>query len=139
MNNKLSKNIYILRKKYQLTQEQFGVKIGISNKTVSKWELGEIVPDISYLIIICEIFNISLDVLVKGNIYQDEKVREEEAKEKEKYNNILLNMIIIFLALLSLVTSIFVFRNGTVLFLLNTIVSTLLVGYCFYQIYRNFK
>ena len=42
----LGKQIYELRKKANLSQEQLAEKVGVSRQTISKWELGETAPDI---------------------------------------------------------------------------------------------
>ena len=41
----LGKQVYELRKKANLSQEQLAEKVGVSRQTISKWELGETVPD----------------------------------------------------------------------------------------------
>ena len=41
----LGKQIYELRKKANLSQEQLAEKVGVSRQTISKWELGETAPD----------------------------------------------------------------------------------------------
>ena len=43
-NNELGENIYFLRKRKKLTQEDFAKKMKISNKTISKWETGYSIP-----------------------------------------------------------------------------------------------
>ena len=43
----LGKQIYELRKKANLSQEQLAEKVGVSRQTISKWELGETAPDLS--------------------------------------------------------------------------------------------
>ena len=45
-NMELGKQIYELRKKANLSQEQLTEKVGVSRQTISKWELGETAPDI---------------------------------------------------------------------------------------------
>ena len=76
----LGKQIYELRKKASLSQEQLAEKVGVSRQTISKWELGETAPDIKQAQILSQIFNISLDELAgndtKGVIY--EKVSNTE-------------------------------------------------------------
>ena len=42
----LGKQIYELRKKANLSQEQLAEKVDVSRQTISKWELGETAPDI---------------------------------------------------------------------------------------------
>ena len=62
----LGKQIYELRKKANLSQEQLAEKVGVSRQTISKWELGETAPDIKQAQILSQVFNVSLDELT-GN------------------------------------------------------------------------
>lgn len=62
------KNLQKLRKKSNLSQEQLSVELGVTRQSVSKWESDHSVPDMEKLAIICELFNVSLDVLVNGNV-----------------------------------------------------------------------
>lgn len=54
-----------LRKEAGLSQEDLGNKLNVARQTVSKWELGETTPEMDKLVKISEIFNISLDALIK--------------------------------------------------------------------------
>lgn len=56
------------RKSINLTQKELANKLNITDKAVSKWERGLSFPDISILIPLAEILNISLyDLLIGGN------------------------------------------------------------------------
>ena len=56
----IGENIARLRKEKGWTQAELGKKLGISNQAVSKWELGLTMPDISLIIPLAIIFQISL-------------------------------------------------------------------------------
>jgi len=62
----LGKQIFELRKKANLSQEQLAEKVGVSRQTISKWELSETAPDIKQAQFLSQIFNVSLDELT-GN------------------------------------------------------------------------
>ena len=62
-----SEKLQILRKNKGYTQEALADKLGVSRQAVAKWESGQIYPDISNLILISEIMNVSVDYLVKDN------------------------------------------------------------------------
>ncbi|MBD5392767.1 MAG: helix-turn-helix transcriptional regulator [Lachnospiraceae bacterium] len=64
----LGKNIQILRKMTNMTQEELAEKMNVSRQTISKWELGSILPEIEKLLDLCEMFNCSVDQLLKGNM-----------------------------------------------------------------------
>lgn len=55
--------LIFLRKQQGLSQEQLGFKVGVSSQTVSKWELGETIPELEKLIQLSDIFGVSLDDL----------------------------------------------------------------------------
>jgi len=47
-----------------MTQEEYGLKLGVSRQTVSSWENGRSMPDLQMLIDICNMYHISLDKLL---------------------------------------------------------------------------
>lgn len=63
----LKEKIQLLRKNKNMSQEKLSEKMNISRQAVQKWETGESLPDISNLIQISNIFNISLDRLLKDD------------------------------------------------------------------------
>lgn len=64
---KTGKFIAECRKKKGMTQEQLAEHLNVTNKTVSRWENGNYMPDISLLIPICSILGISLSELLYGD------------------------------------------------------------------------
>lgn len=83
-NNKL----YNLRKQKGLSQEELANRLNVSRQTVSKWEVGDSTPDMEKLIAISDVFDISLDELVKDKVPEhnaENTVKSEiisELKEK---------------------------------------------------------
>jgi transcriptional regulator with XRE-family HTH domain len=78
---KIGKFIAENRKKKNMTQEQLAEKIGVTSKTVSRWENGNYMPDISLLKPLSEELGISLNDLLSG-----EKVEKEKYQEKLEEN-----------------------------------------------------
>ena len=78
----LSKQIQRYRKKHKLSQEDLAEKIHVTRHTISNWERNKNVPDLNSLILLSQIFNTSLDNLVKGDI----KVMEKQLSNKH-FNN----------------------------------------------------
>lgn len=74
---KIGKFIQQMRKEHQLTQLQLAEALHISNKTVSKWETGNGLPDISLMMPLCETLGISVNELLSG-----EKLTESEYKQQ---------------------------------------------------------
>ncbi len=64
----LGKNLQILRKMRNMTQEELAEKLDVSRQTISKWEQGEILPEIERLVQLCELFHCSVDQLLRGNM-----------------------------------------------------------------------
>ena len=60
-----SEKIRFLRKKYKLSQEELGKKVGVSNRAVSKWENGESMPSTDTLLSIATVFGVALDFFLK--------------------------------------------------------------------------
>lgn len=80
-----SENLQNLRKIKNMSQEQLAEKLEVSRQAVSKWESGNGYPETEKLIAICEIFDCSMDNLVKGKITADatgEKKRYESMQNK---------------------------------------------------------
>jgi transcriptional regulator with XRE-family HTH domain len=76
---KIGTFLKLLRKEKHLTQEQLAEQLGISNRTVSRWENGNNMPDISLLSEIAEFYDVSIPELIYGE-RKSENMREE-AKE----------------------------------------------------------
>ena len=54
------------RREQNLTQEQLAEKIGVSNRTVSKWETGKTMPDYSVVERLCQVLDITVSELIAG-------------------------------------------------------------------------
>lgn len=69
----VAENIIKLRTASQMTQAQLGEKLSYSDKSISKWERGEGVPDAYVLKKMAELFNVSVDYILSEHS-EDEKV-----------------------------------------------------------------
>lgn len=65
--NSIGQIIKELRKRNGLTQSKLAEIIHVSDKTISKWELGLSVPESDILVKLSEYFNVSVEDLIKGN------------------------------------------------------------------------
>ena len=63
---KIGKFLKELRKEQNLTQEQLGEKVGVTNKTVSRWETGTYMPPLECLAILSELYGVSINEIVAG-------------------------------------------------------------------------
>ena len=62
-------NITELRKSRQLTQLELAEKLNYSDKTISKWERGDGLPDLKTICRMAEIFGVSVDYLIGRRNY----------------------------------------------------------------------
>lgn len=84
-----------LRKEKGMTQEQFAEEMGVSNRTVSRWETGSNTPDLDILIEISEFYDVDLREILDGerksgtmNQEMEEtvlKVADYSSEEKQRY------------------------------------------------------
>ena len=102
---------YIAKKRREknLTQEQLAEKIGVSNKTVSKWENGKCMPEYSIIEQLCSELSVTLSELMGGKDAADDSVRvcnDEQIldllrriQELERQKDILYGVILIVLGI----------------------------------------
>lgn len=81
---KVGKFISVLRKERGLTQEALGEKLGVTNKTVSRWENGNYMPDIELLVPLVEALGVSVNELLAGERLDDEQFRKQADKNLVK-------------------------------------------------------
>lgn len=117
---KIGRFICELRKSHTLTQLQLADALGISDKTVSKWECGKGLPEVSLMLPLCETLGISVNELLSGERiagadYQKKAeenmihlIRENEESKKKFILSILIALITIIavVALVMLVGSV---------------------------------
>ena len=102
-----------LRKEKGLTQEQLAEQFNVSNRTVSRWETGTNMPDISLLVELAEFYSVDIREMIDGerkneNMNQEEKdTLRKVADYAEKEKDILMNRvrIISFVGLGSLLSA----------------------------------
>lgn len=70
---KLAENICNLRKSKGLSQEKLAEKVNVSRQTISNWELGETSPNPEQLLILSEVFLVSVDELLGNEIKSETK------------------------------------------------------------------
>ena len=74
---KIGKFILEMRKQKGLTQKELAELVGISDKTISKWECGNSMPDISYLEGLCNSLGITVNELLSGQCLTGESYSEK--------------------------------------------------------------
>ncbi len=78
---KIGRFISELRKERGMTQQQLADTIGVSNKTISKWECGKGMPELSSITPLCETLKINVNELLSG-----ERLPEEGYSRKAEEN-----------------------------------------------------
>ena len=81
---RFEEKIIHLRKQKGLSQEELAEQLGVSRQAVSRWELGQTLPDIPNLVQLCELFGVSADYLVKDE-EQTVTKNEQSAKAIAKF------------------------------------------------------
>ena len=97
------------RKEKNLTQEQLAEKLGVSNKTISKWETGKCMPDYTVVKSLCEELGITVAELMDGEASEEKSVRtydEEQimnllkrTQDLEKQKNLLYGILLIVMGI----------------------------------------
>lgn len=81
-----------IRKKGNMTQEQFAIRLNVSRQAVSNWENDKNLPDIGMLILISDVFHVSLDSLIKGddemNNITEKVIKDGSETRRAKFNMI---------------------------------------------------
>lgn len=70
------------REKQNISQDELALKIFVSRQTISNWENNKSYPDIKSLMMLSNIFNVSLDYFMKGDIEEMKKIIDKEAIKK---------------------------------------------------------
>lgn len=73
---KIGKFIAELRKEQGLTQEKLGEILGVTNKTISRWETGTYLPPAEVLLDLSKRFNVSVNELLSGKKLGDDEYKD---------------------------------------------------------------
>ena len=76
---KVGSFLKMLRREKSLTQEQLAERLHVSGRTVSRWETGSNMPDISLLVELAEFYEVSIPEIIDGE--RKSETMNEEAKE----------------------------------------------------------
>ena len=91
----LGKQIKKHRQEAHLSQEELANRVYVSRQTISNWENDKSYPDVNSLVLLSEIFQISLDKLIKGDIeVMKDVIQKEEIEKMNHYGKIYTTMLI---------------------------------------------
>ena len=92
----LGKQIKKHRQEAHLSQDELANRIYVSRQTISNWENDKSYPDVNSLVLLSEIFQISLDKLIKGDIeVMKDVIQKEEIDKMNRYGKIYTIMLIV--------------------------------------------
>ena len=106
----IEKKLKDVRMQAGLTQEQVAEKIMVSRQTVSNWENGKSLPDIVSIMSLSDLYQISIDELLKGDKRMKEKM-EKDANIAKANKRVILTTAIITLVV-GIIYSISIFVGG---------------------------
>ena len=78
---KMGSFLAVLRKEHKLTQAELGEKIGVTNKTISRWETGNYMPPVEMLEALSDLYGLTINELLSGR-----RLTTEEYKEMAESN-----------------------------------------------------
>lgn len=120
---KIGKYIAFKRKEQGLTQKQLAEKLNMSDKSVSKWERGICLPDVSVYLELCKILDISINEFLAGEDIPKETIEQKaeeniiqitkDNKNKQKYLKKIIKLLIVMLIVFIFITSIFIYKKLT--------------------------
>lgn len=70
------------REKQKISQDELALKVFVSRQTISNWETNKSYPDIKSLTMLSNIFHVTLDDFIKGDIEEMKKIVSKEKIEK---------------------------------------------------------
>ncbi len=102
----IGNNLIHLRKKAGLTQLEFGEKFSYSDKTVSKWEQGDIIPSVENLKSIADYYGVSVDFIL--NEHRNEEDFKKIVKGTPNYRNKIVIILMFIMVIFSIATVVYV-------------------------------
>jgi len=120
---KIGEFIMKLRKEQGITQRELAEKIGVSDKTVSKWECGRGLPEMSIMESLCQSLQVNVNELLSGERLSDDcyskkaeenmmKLMQESEKNKRRNQNFMVVFIAGLLTVLLVVILVIAFSMG---------------------------
>ena len=87
------------RKELGLSQDDLAAKIYVSRQTISNWEVGRTYPDVQSLLLLSNVFGVTVDSLIKGDVETMAQVMDAAVKKYNALSTITVVSTVVFLAL----------------------------------------
>ena len=79
-----SEKLITLRKGRDLTQEQLAEQLKVSRQSISKWESGQVIPEVEKIVELSKVFNVTLDYLLKPSEIDELSVKTDMLEQQQK-------------------------------------------------------
>lgn len=98
----IEKQIKKYRTKMNFSQDELAQRIFVSRQTISNWENNKSYPDVKSLLLLSSLFNISLDILIKGDLEEmKEQIKKDDINKFKHDGNIF--VVLFILTMISIV------------------------------------
>ncbi|KHD44796.1 helix-turn-helix domain-containing protein [Streptococcus hongkongensis] len=132
----IGKKLKSARNDNHLTQEKVSELMQVSRQTISNWENGKSYPDVISIIILSDLYHISLDELLKEDIEMIQHIEESTNIVKSNKKLILSIFLLIFIFLILMILATFFETN--IIFITGTFtLVTLATAFLLYQIVKR--
>lgn len=84
MNMKFAEKLITLRKGRELTQEQLAEQLNVSRQSISKWESGQVIPEVDKIVELSKLFDVSIDYLLKPSEIDELSVKTQILEQQQK-------------------------------------------------------
>lgn len=96
----IDKKLKNARMNANMTQEQAAEQINVSRQTISNWENGKSLPDVINLIKISDVYQMSLDTLLKGDGKMIEKIKKDTSTVKSNQTMMNVGWMLLFFSII---------------------------------------
>lgn len=79
-----SEKLITLRKGRDLTQEQLAEQLNVSRQSISKWESGQVIPEVEKIVELSKAFNVTLDYLLKPSEIDELSIKTDMLEQQQK-------------------------------------------------------
>lgn len=78
------RKLITLRKSRELTQEQLAEQLNVSRQSISKWESGQVIPEVEKIVELSKVFDVTVDYLLKPSEIDELSVKTEILEQQQK-------------------------------------------------------
>ena len=114
----VGKQIKKFRQDLKLSQEELANKIFVTRQTISNWENGKNYPDVNSLVMLRQLFNTSLDILIKGDVIEMKKQVAQDDVRRFKRDTVIFTVLIVLTVVSAVPLFLYLELAGIVLWLL---------------------